>query len=227
MTTAQSAQPGFAQRTLLPAPPGHGFPITQLNEQDPPGSLTQPRPPQSAQEDKISPFPPQQTTFPPHQRPQKLILSPVSSHPIHPEGPWGPPSSTQTGPCRQCRPLHVFAAHHRAATLHHPPPRSARPPREHPRTGGRLCTASRRRAAPGPQRSPSFLALGAMLAGRERKGAARPAAHGLIAPNLARLPFATATLAAPRDTPGMVVLVGCLLCACANAYPRRGASWEL
>lgn len=100
MTTAQSAQPGFAQRTLLPAPPGHGLPITQLNEQDPPsgpGSLTQPRPPQNAQGDKISLFPPQQTTLPPHQRPQKLILSPVSSHPIHPEGPWGPPPPHKPG----------------------------------------------------------------------------------------------------------------------------------
>lgn len=80
-----------------------------------------------------------------------------------------------------------------------PPPPRTPAPRRIPQHDRPLQPLRPRRR---PQPSPSFFALGAILARRKPKGVSRPAPHGLIAPNLARPSPSPLSLLPPnsRDT---------------------------
>lgn len=101
-------------------------------------------------------------------------------------------------------PLHVAAARHRTAARRNPAaPWGRAPGTPHTRRGAGHAALTPP-APHGRPPSPSFLALGAILGGRKPKGAARPAPHGLIAPNRARSPCPLS----PRGSPGSVVSEG-------------------
>lgn len=158
-------------------------------------------------------------------RENALIPSPRTSPRIE-MGTFSPPSLRQPG--RPVPPAPRARALHSAGSLRHSPLRSARPTHTHQHPAGSHTPPRAPNTDPRPRPSPSFFALGAILARRKPKGVSRAAPHGLIPPNLAGSGRSPPHPARPSEHAGSGSTTLTDSPAHAQRCPaRRRASWEL